>query len=120
MCELTRKFIWTVGRLRPDHPGEFVGFSDLFEPRSGADKSLDTFAPRSGANIFIMNSIRFYRKSLIFLIPQEKPVKLKNINISHDINIIALISNRLIMFVSIHFLTIRRIMDLIQKYSKQL
>ena len=42
MCELTRKFSGMVGRLRPDHPGEFVGFSDLFEPRSGADKSLDT------------------------------------------------------------------------------
>ena len=42
MCELTRKFNWMVGRLRPNHPCEFVGFSDLFEPRSGADKSLDT------------------------------------------------------------------------------
>ena len=42
MCELTRKFIRMVGRLRPDHSGEFVGFSDLFEPRSGSDKSLDT------------------------------------------------------------------------------
>jgi hypothetical protein len=42
MGELTCKFNWMVGRLRPDHPGEFVGFSDLFETRSGADKSLNT------------------------------------------------------------------------------
>ena len=42
MCELTRKFNWMVERFRPNHPGEFVGFSDLFETRSGADKSLET------------------------------------------------------------------------------
>jgi hypothetical protein len=42
MGELTRKFNWMVGRLRPDHPGEFVGFSDLFETRSGSDKSMNS------------------------------------------------------------------------------
>ena len=53
-----------------------------------------------------------------FLILQEKPGKLNSIAISRDINTIALISTYLILFVSIHFLTIRRIMDLIQKYGK--
>ena len=25
ICELTRKFSWIMGRLRPDYPGKFVG-----------------------------------------------------------------------------------------------
>ena len=58
-----------------------------------------------------MDSMRFYGKSLIFLILQEKTGKLKNITISRDINIIALISTPLIMFISIHFLTIKRVME---------
>ena len=40
LCELTRKFTWMVGRLRPDHLDEFVGVKDLFEPRSGANNPL--------------------------------------------------------------------------------
>jgi len=65
-----------------------------------------------------MDLMRFYRKSLIFLILQEKPEKLKNIAIHRDINTIATILTCLIILVSIHFVTIMGIMDLIQKYGK--
>ena len=55
MGELTCKFSRMMGRLRPDYPGKFVRFSDLFKPRIGA-------------NIFIKTAVQ-----LVILLPSPSP-----------------------------------------------